>query len=206
MVSVGIVTILLSASGITLTAYTEGGATEWGGRFYAVLIPLFVPLAMLGLVHAADQLPRHARRVAVAGALVTSLSLSALALQSNAQVRENNTHFVRTTLATVHRLTDSPDPLLILGGTNIGGTSRSFWDKRSEVDLIVGPSVVAMFALIGRAAVNGYDEVALMTDFAPSQMDEVGRAWLDPLDWHLTRKAAIGSTGWTLYLYAPKSA
>lgn len=202
--SVGAVTIVVSAVGIILTAYTEGGATEWGGRFYAVLLPLMVPLALLGLGHAVEELPRHARRVAVAAALVTSLSLSALALQSNAQARENNTYFVKSTLSAVRRLTANPDPLLILGGTNIGGTSRSFWDKRKVVDLIVGPSVVAMFALIGRAALNGYDEVALMTDFSPSHVDEVGRAWLDPIKWHQVRSTPIGSTGWTLYLYAAK--
>ena len=48
----------VAASLVLATSYAIGGAAEWGGRFYHVLLPLLVPLVVIGAVNALDGLSR----------------------------------------------------------------------------------------------------------------------------------------------------
>ncbi|MDQ2678654.1 MAG: hypothetical protein M3Y51_07915 [Actinomycetota bacterium] len=48
----------VTATLVLATSYSIGGAAEWGGRFYHLLLPLLVPLAVIGAANALTQL-RH---------------------------------------------------------------------------------------------------------------------------------------------------
>ena len=48
----------VAASLVLATSYAIGGAAEWGGRFYHVLLPLLVPLVVIGAANALDGLSR----------------------------------------------------------------------------------------------------------------------------------------------------
>ena len=48
----------VTASLVLATSYAIGGAAEWGGRFYHVLLPLLVPLVVIGAANALDGLSR----------------------------------------------------------------------------------------------------------------------------------------------------
>jgi hypothetical protein len=50
-------TSALSGLAILATQYPEGGSVEWGGRYFAVLLPLVVPLALAVLHHAQSWVP-----------------------------------------------------------------------------------------------------------------------------------------------------
>ena len=52
----------VTASLVLATSYAIGGAAEWGGRFYHVLLPLLVPLVVIGAADALDRL-RHPSRI-----------------------------------------------------------------------------------------------------------------------------------------------
>jgi hypothetical protein len=74
---------LLGASGalfalaVLATQYAEGGAGEWGGRYFALAWPLAVPLAVAGLRRAASLAPAGAARSALIGSFVAaSLALA----------------------------------------------------------------------------------------------------------------------------------
>ena len=59
-----LITSAVTASLVLATSYSIGGAAEWGGRFYHLLLPLLVPLAVIGAANALAQLrhtdnPRH---------------------------------------------------------------------------------------------------------------------------------------------------
>ena len=60
----------LTLAGITYAAYSVGGSAEWGGRFYHLLLPLLVPLVIVGLHHGYRSLPQRPARVAAVAIVV----------------------------------------------------------------------------------------------------------------------------------------
>jgi hypothetical protein len=72
----------IGALGTLATQYREGGSAEWGGRYFAVLLPLAVPLAVAGLAAARDRLEPSVARQLGATLLAGSLALSTLAVVS----------------------------------------------------------------------------------------------------------------------------
>lgn len=95
--------VLLAAAttiGIAATSYGAGGVTQWGGRFFHVLLPAVIPLALGGLHRAVHHLARPTRLVVVAASVVLVGSHSVLALRANHHVRAN-TDRILGELATV---------------------------------------------------------------------------------------------------------
>ncbi len=70
-------TTSLFVAGVLATQYREGGSAEWGGRYFALAVPLVVVLAVDAVARRAPSLPVEARRWAGA-ALVTCSMLLAL--------------------------------------------------------------------------------------------------------------------------------
>src|SRR5690606_4343285 len=70
-------TSVLTAVGITLTLYEGGGASEWGGRFYHLLLPLLCPVVVLALDRTRAHLPLAESRVLVVAVAVVALVVSA---------------------------------------------------------------------------------------------------------------------------------
>lgn len=72
----------LYALAVIATQYSVGGSGEWGGRYFALLVPAAVPLFLAGLWQAGASLRLDVRRV-VAGALVVcSLAMSIMAVDA----------------------------------------------------------------------------------------------------------------------------
>jgi hypothetical protein len=72
--------VLAGWGGVLLTQYAEGGVAEWGGRYFAVGLPLAIPLAVVGtdaLLTGAGPSPRRAITAALAVGLL-SLSVASL--------------------------------------------------------------------------------------------------------------------------------
>ncbi len=204
--SVILVTATLFATTVVLTGYSEGGAAEWGGRFYAVLLPLLTPVALVGLGRLWDTTDRHLRPVGLGAAIMTSLSIAVIAVGTNAHQRELTSRFADSIEQTVRVTAVSGKPLVIIGGVNVGGASRSLWAEVDTIDTLVGPSVTATFELVNRAARVGYDRVFVATSLRQSDVRKLAKAWLDPLDWRLQDAKPIDAPGWRLYAFAPSKA
>jgi hypothetical protein len=71
--------VLLTAGAIAATQYKGGGGVEWGGRYFAILLPLVVPLAVVGLRSALAGAAPPARRLAIAGLALATVGLAVLA-------------------------------------------------------------------------------------------------------------------------------
>lgn len=75
-------TVVLFVLGVAATQYSTGGSGEWGGRYFALAIPVGVPALLLALHCQGDLLsPRIARR-ALAALVVCSVALSLMAVGS----------------------------------------------------------------------------------------------------------------------------
>jgi hypothetical protein len=73
-------TFALFAAGVAATQYGNGGSGEWGGRYFAVGLPLIVPVLLLAMRDLGRRLDRTTARIGLASAVVVSLALGALAV------------------------------------------------------------------------------------------------------------------------------
>lgn len=80
-------TFVVFALGVAATQYERGGSGEWGGRYFALGLPLVVPVALLAIRDAGRRLAPGPRRVA-GGALI--LSMTAMAAMGVATIREQH--------------------------------------------------------------------------------------------------------------------
>ncbi len=131
---VGVVAI--GTVGILATIYSDGGSTQWGGRFFHVLLPALVPLVVVGLDRARARCTSGEAVVAGVCLVVVALSLSVTALRANVAYRE---HFELLVGATEQALAEGPDAsqqLVIYGPLATDGLSRGFWDERTTMDVL----------------------------------------------------------------------
>ncbi|MCU1461463.1 MAG: hypothetical protein JWO37_1538 [Acidimicrobiales bacterium] len=82
-------TAALFAVGVLLTQYPEGGSAEWGGRYFALMVPLVVPLALVSLIRQGASLSRAARGVGAVGLAAVSILFSFLAVGSLRAVHDD---------------------------------------------------------------------------------------------------------------------
>lgn len=113
---------------ILATSYGFGGAAEWGGRFFHVLIPLVAPLGVLGLFEVRKAATRREWIATAASIALLTASLSVIALRSNSAMRADSRGFARQVeeIRSDHR----SDPTVF--ATNSGdGSPRMFWQLSS---------------------------------------------------------------------------
>lgn len=76
---------------VLATQYAAGGAGEWGGRFFHLILPAAVPLAVVGLFDLRDRLARldgSTLRSALGAFGVATVAISVLAVQAHRGIRE----------------------------------------------------------------------------------------------------------------------
>jgi hypothetical protein len=95
---------------VALTQYARGGGIEWGGRYFAVALPLVVPPLIAALAEAGRRVPPVVGRVALVAAIVVSLTTAAMALRSLRLVHDD-TDAVLGAIATAASVA-GPDPTL----------------------------------------------------------------------------------------------
>lgn len=92
---------------VLATQYDVGGAAEWGGRFLALALPLFVVLLLIPLVRTAAVLGGAARPMGVA-LVVLSLGFSVLAVRALETTQRDNGSVVRALTATLDEIGGGP--------------------------------------------------------------------------------------------------
>jgi hypothetical protein len=80
------VTVALFMGGVLATQYGVGGSAEWGGRYFALGVPVLAILAIDALSRRAPNLPVPVRRWAGAGLATCSLVLAVGAVTSLASI------------------------------------------------------------------------------------------------------------------------
>lgn len=80
--SLAMATSAVFALGVVATQYSTGGTGEWGGRYFALAIPVVVPVLLFGLHRHGQGMERVARRGAAGALLLCSVALTVTALLS----------------------------------------------------------------------------------------------------------------------------
>lgn len=197
----------LSVATITVTSYEVGGAVEWGGRFYHLLLPLLVPLVVLGLRHGYDAMPRRPAIAATAAVAVAAVALAGLIVQQHRWLRQvtRATTSAAESLALGGRRSVGPDgrPLVVMGLLSADGSARMFWDPSGPVDVVTAAGVPDLFRLVARAKEHGYPDVTLVTDIPPSGLLALGRQPLADMGWAISSVKAVDDTPFGLVRLAP---
>lgn len=201
---------MLAIITITVTSYSNGGAIEWGGRFYHVIIPLLVPVAMVGLHHGYRKLPRWPARIAAGAVIVISVSLSLLALGYLHSARELSSRMLHGAIPFTHEQvrssgTDARElrPLLIVGMLYPDGTGRTFWDASGDIDVISSSGVADLFTVIARARNAGYPSVSVITPILPTTLSVIGNKRLEGTGWGIRDLKPILDTPFGLAEFGP---
>lgn len=203
---------LLTGIGVTVAAYGIGGAAEWGGRFYHVLIPLLVPAAVLGIHNGLSLLPRRQAIIAAVSVVILTLGYSTLALKQSHYMRDISSRIAEAApeFARVHahRSATAPgrDPLLVVGLLNPDGTSRVFWDAPPDVDVVTSVGAGDLFSLLVRAHEAGYSSATVVTDIALPSLELLTDKRLADTGWEIGDVEAVKGTPFGLVEFGPEKA
>ena len=143
---------------VLATQYANGGTGEWGGRYFALVLPAVVPVLLAALQAEGRSLPPEVRR-GVATALVvcsTALSLMAVgALRVNHQGKAD----LAATIEAAGRATGDARPVVVT--TWIGGPRLAWPTFDDHRWLFVAPADVPTAA--ARLRVAGVDRFVFVT-------------------------------------------
>lgn len=114
---------LLFALAVLATQYAKGGGGEWGGRYFALAIPVVVPFILLALRQQRDRLAPHVARVAVAGLVVCSVALSTMGVTALRSSHHGNARLVAAA-DRAGRAVDAEMPVMV---TTEGSMPRFAW-------------------------------------------------------------------------------
>ena len=116
-------TAALFAGAVIATQYSVGGSGEWGGRYFAMLVPAAIPLLLSSLRMQGRSLPPAARRGTAVALVVCSAALSVMAisgLRANHQAKAGLVGRIEA----AGQATGDPRPVIVT--TWIAG-ARSMW-------------------------------------------------------------------------------
>ena len=177
----GLSTLLISA-----TAYGDGGQSQWGGRFYHVILPALVPLAILGLERARQVLPRNEALIAGAAVLIVTCSFAILALRTNQLSRSTQRSVVQTSLSFAKSVAP-PNPLIVVGPLKPNGNSRMFWRQVGDGrEILSAIRIDNMHSILQSIDESGRAEVVLLTDVPTPVAQRILRRTLTKLGWSIT--------------------
>ncbi|HEY4377797.1 MAG TPA: hypothetical protein VGM93_11595 [Acidimicrobiales bacterium] len=109
----------LFALAVFATQYAAGGGLEWGGRYFALALPLLAPVAVAGLDRAGAAMGGRDRRRAVAGLVLVSVGLSVVGLRELRSTESATNRFV-------DRVAETAGPVGAAEGRPVIVTTASF--------------------------------------------------------------------------------
>ena len=201
-----ITTVAITAAGIVATLYANGGAAEWGGRFFGLLVPLTVPLAVLGLSRVAALMDRTQRRVAFACSVCVVFALSSSALRLQADLRSDTADTVQGTISYLEDHFGGDPPLVVVANERPGGNSRRFWDVPEGVEVLTTLALERLDAAIEPARAAGVERIVVVTDVDPADFEDQVGTILDENGWAVLESSSTPQGGAELVLIGEPSA
>jgi hypothetical protein len=105
----------LFAIAVLATQYGSGGSGEWGGRYFAIGLPLAIPVVLLAITEVARGLDRSTARICGVSLIVVSLALSVLSVVTLRQFHRDTDALVAAVVATAiaHPANDGGEPVVV---------------------------------------------------------------------------------------------
>lgn len=143
---------------VLATQYAKGGGGEWGGRYFALALPIAVPVLLLALRDGGARLAPNVGRWAVAGLAVCSLAMTTMGVSALRASHQANARLVAAVDRAGQTL-DTTQPLLI---TTEGAMPRFAWPTFDRQRwLLATPDGLA--DLLGRLQAAGVTRVGFVS-------------------------------------------
>ena len=172
---------------LVATIYSDGGAEQWGGRFFHPLLVPLMGVVLLTLDRVRTRFTATEARIMIVAFVVVSLSFGAIMVNWNDSRRYLTGIEVARTVdyALAHHTKGNSRPLVMISLLDGSGLSRSFWNELDRIDLLAPQSYGAFGNLVRRAARLHRPEIIVLTDAEePFFRATVGRGIAD-YGWHV---------------------
>lgn len=168
-----LVTVAIYAVGVAVTQYESGGHTEWGGRYFALAVPLLGVVAAVALQDAWSGWERSRAR-AVQGALVAvAVALAVLSVSTVRSSHDRNRERSDGVLAAAAALAPAGDGGLAVVVTEDDQVPRLARGRYGEVRfLLVRPA--AMERYLTRLGELGIEELLIVSVDPARTLDRLG--------------------------------
>lgn len=143
---------------VLATQYSKGGGGEWGGRYFALALPIGVPVLLLALWDRRARLLPHVSRWAVVGLIICSLAMTTMGVSAVRASHRANARLVAAVDRAGQAL-DSPAPLLV---TTEGAMPRFAWPTFDRQRWLLA-SPEDLDELLGRLRASGISRVGFVT-------------------------------------------
>ncbi len=160
LVRVCVITTVLASLAIWGTSYAIGGGAEWGGRFYHLLLPVIVPVAVVGLDRLLHALPATSlagrsvspRTLVVGCAIVLTASIGLVWVRYSIGTRDWTKMILAEGLSAAEASTPPDDGGLPLIVTDVRGIPRMAWSHIGQVRYLRVPEPELLAPLLERLA------------------------------------------------------
>ncbi|MBS1838169.1 MAG: hypothetical protein JST64_10795 [Actinobacteria bacterium] len=188
--------------GILLLNYRVGGAAEWGGRFFHLLLPILLAVVVLGLDNARRVLTRREAWVAGTCLVVVTASIAGAVVTTQVDMRRTVGDFVDGTVAAAHRLErQHPEwgPLVVAPVMmEQGGVDRYFWNQ--DVELLASTPIRALGVLLDSVAASGRTRMLITTNVDPARLSVLLPPRLSERGWRITGASSTPGGSGSVYL------
>lgn len=177
------------ALAVLATQYSTGGSFEWGGRYFAIGLPVFVPVALLALRQVGEGLAPATRKVAAAGLVVCSASLAVMAVGA----LEETKRFTGEMMVAIDRTAGTigdPRPVILTTERAVPRTAWATYDRQRwllELSDDLAPAVDRLRAAgIDRIAlVSSRGRERLLRQLGPGVGVVARDAWAERVGWQV---------------------
>ncbi len=162
-------TFALFALAVAATQYSTGGSGEWGGRYFAIGLPVLVPVLLLALAQAGDRAGRSTRQAAVAALVACSMAMTVMGMAS-LRGAHRFTGRLMASAEEMGQATGSTRPVMV---TTRGLVPRMAWatfDRQRW--LLTTPQDLQ--SLLGRVGATGVERVVVMSDDLGNDLQRIG--------------------------------
>ena len=154
---------LLTTAAIAVTTYGDGGAAEWGGRFFHVVLPGLGVVAVLGLIGMTASLTPPMRALAIGALVATTAAISICAVRSAMEMRDLNSS-VETYLHEVSAASDSD--IMVFAPPQASGAARVLWRVSDDDRPLLSTPTLGFLPELLDDLPDGRDSATVLTGLA----------------------------------------
>lgn len=170
----------VTAVAIIATNYSVGGAAEWGGRFFHILLPVLAPIIVRGCDNARCYLSNAEAWIAGVCIFIITASISFAAIATLQDARRY-VHDLRASAVTYARAQDLD--LLVLSKLRPDGSGRFFWSSSTDPDVLTSYDLRNLHRVLRSAQDAGYERIGIVTDINPLLFSTTLDKTLDAQGW-----------------------
>ncbi|MGI9602101.1 MAG: hypothetical protein ACR2QE_09465 [Acidimicrobiales bacterium] len=151
----------LYALAVIATQHSVGGTTEWGGRYFALGLPLICPVIVAAVLDGAQRLERVDRRRWLASLVVLSLGLSMMGVLGLRRAHDRTAQLVSTVAAGIDQA--GPDAVVV---TDVNPLARWSWELLDDArwTLVVTEDLPAADAALAAGGIDRFVYVGFLAD------------------------------------------